>query len=138
MSNTTYMLQPLNKYCSLKFKIFMHALLYFTTHRKEEDILKWTLGDIFTPTSEKSMTQANMKSEFWTTGIFHPNPFILLKMAFEPNIPTGLPSPETCNTICSSRQLTTNYKLSCSTARSLRLPDEYPTTTILTPNEFVI
>ncbi|XP_063219165.1 tigger transposable element-derived protein 1-like [Bacillus rossius redtenbacheri] len=96
-SNTTHELQPLDKGCFRSFEIFwdQHTLLYFNMHKEQQDISKLNFADVFTPTWEKSMTQANMKSGFKATGIFPFNPFVIPEEAFAPSIATELPPPNT-------------------------------------------
>lgn len=96
-SNTTHELQPLDKGCFRSFEIFwdQHALLYFDTHKEVQDISRLNFADVFTPTWEKSMTQANMKSGFRATGIYPFNPLVIPEEAFAPSTATENPPPGT-------------------------------------------
>ena len=92
----THELQPLEKRCFRSFEIFwnQHSLLNFTAYKEEQDVSKLNFTDVFTPTFEKSMTQANIKSGFTTTGTFPFNPLILPKEAFKLSPLSELTPPE--------------------------------------------
>ena len=68
---------------------------YFPTYREEQDISRLNFADLFTPTWEKSVIRANMKSGFRATGIFPFNPLSLPEEAFAPSTNTQLPPSKT-------------------------------------------
>ena len=100
-SNTTHELQPLDKGCFRSFELFwdQHALLHFDTHKEEQVISRLNFSDVFTPTWEKSMTHANLKSGFRATGIYPFNPHIIPEEAFAPSTATEQPPPNTDNLV---------------------------------------
>ena len=58
-------------------------------------MLRLNFVNVITPTWEKSMTQANIKSGFRATGIFPFNPLILPEETFAPGTVSELSPPET-------------------------------------------
>lgn len=116
-SNTTHELQPLDKGCFRSFEIFwdQHALLYFDTHKGEQNISRLNFADVFTPTWAKSMTQGNLVSGFKATGIYPFNPLAIPEEAYAPSSITERPEP--------TAEINTNVTSNKQTSRQMQIDD---------------
>ncbi|XP_072394912.1 uncharacterized protein [Diabrotica undecimpunctata] len=90
-SNTTHELQPLDKAVFKSYESFWdQEVLNFLITQPGKNLTKMQYGEIFSKVWLKTMTPANIISEFKATGIFPFNPDIIPESAFAPSLLTNI------------------------------------------------
>ncbi|KAG5863824.1 hypothetical protein JTB14_001317 [Gonioctena quinquepunctata] len=93
-SNTTYGLQPLDKYVYRSFELHWgQELLGFWDQHTDRTLTKIRFNEVFSKVWPKCMTPANIISGFGATGLYPFNPEAIPEHAFVPPIPTEIPAP---------------------------------------------
>ncbi|CAH1974188.1 unnamed protein product [Acanthoscelides obtectus] len=85
-SNTTHELQPMDNAIFRSFEYnWDDKVLRYWTRYKDRNITKQRFGEIFNAVWDKSLTPANIKAGFATTGIFPFNPVAISELAYAPS-----------------------------------------------------